>query len=137
VGKRSPARPPAGRCALVAARSPVGLSYKLTVRHGSRVERERFVELDAALSALREQVESVRAEGPLDEVKALRTFEAGTRVAARVEISTGGWLRGTDAGVDVMGDGSLVAYTGGVGRRELGADGRSAFEAIREHLADG
>ena len=101
------------------------------------MRRERFAELDAAIDALRAAVEAVRAEGPLADVKALRTFEAGSRVAARLEISSGGWLRGTDAGIDVMGDGSLVAYAGGVRRRDLGVAGESAYEAMREHLADG
>jgi len=110
--------------------------YRLTVRHGSRVRRERFAELEAAIDALRNEVEAVRAGGPLADVKALRTFEGGSRVAARLEISTGGWLRGTDAGVDVMGDGAVVAYAGGVRRRELGVAGGSVYEAIREHLAD-
>ena len=98
--------------------------------------RERFEELDAALSELRRQVEEVRAEGPLADVRALRTFEAGARVAARLELSTGRWLRGTDVGVDVMGDGSLVAHAGGVRRRELAAEGEAVYEAMREHLSD-
>ncbi len=100
------------------------------------MKRERFDELEAAIDALREEVEAIRAEGPLGDVKMLRTFEAGSRVAARLEISTGRWLRGTDAGIDVMGEGSLVAYAGELRRRELDAEGDSAYDAIREHLAD-
>ena len=83
-------------------------------------------------------VASIRDAGPLADVKAFRTFEPGSRVAARLEISTGGWLRGgADAGIDVMGDGSLVAYAGGVRRNELEAEEDSAFDAIRDHLVDG
>jgi hypothetical protein len=80
-------------------------------------------------------VEEVRAAGPLEGVKMLRDFEPDERVAARIELSTGGWLRGRDGGVDVMGDGRLVAYAGGMGRRELeaGSD-EAAFEAIRREL---
>lgn len=111
--------------------------FQLTVRHGSRVKRERFEELDLALSELRRQVEAVRAEGPLADVKVLRSFEAGSRVAARLELSTGRWPRGADAGVDVMGDGSLVAFAGGMRRRALGAEGEAVYDAMREHLADG
>lgn len=101
------------------------------------MKRERFDELEAALTELRRQVDAVRAEGPLADIKAVRNFEAGSRVAARLELSTGRWLRGTDAGVDVMGDGSLIAFAGGMRRRELEAEGEAVYDAMREHLADG
>jgi hypothetical protein len=82
------------------------------------------------------RADEIRAEGPLHGVKTLRDFEPGERVAARLELSTGGWLRGRDAGVDVMGDGRLVAYAGGMGRRELDATSdQAAFEAVRRELA--
>jgi hypothetical protein len=61
----------------------------------------------------------------------IRTYEPGQRVKARLEISTGGWLRRNDAGIDVMGDGRLVAYAGGVRRRELEpARGESIYDAV-------
>ena len=53
-------------------------------------------------------------------------------LAGRVELSTGGWLRGRDAGVDVMGDGTLVPYAGGLSKRKLDSD--SPFDAVREEL---
>jgi hypothetical protein len=66
----------------------------------------------------------------------LRRFEPGERVAARFEISTGGWLRGTAAGVDVMGDGEIVAFAGGVSRTRLEARaGESPFDAVRRELS--
>lgn len=113
------------------------MAYKLTVRHGARVERLRFDDLPAALLALGERLRSVRREGPLEEVSMLRRYAPAARVAARLEISTGGPFRGCDAGVDVMGDGTLVAYKGGVGRRELsrGRDLDPALEALRAALA--
>jgi hypothetical protein len=111
--------------------------YRLTLRHGSRVERESFDDLDAAIAAMERAVTDVRASGPLEGVKMLRDFEPGERVAARIELSTGGWLRGHEAGVDVMGDGRLVAYAGGMGRRELDADSDdAAFDAVRRELGD-
>jgi hypothetical protein len=83
-------------------------------------------------------VDEVRASGPLESVKMLRDFEPGERVAARVELSTGGWLRGREAGVDVMGDGRLVPYAGGMGRRPLDADSdETAFDAVRTELGAG
>jgi len=66
----------------------------------------------------------------------LRTFEPGDRVAARFEISTGGWLRGSAAGVDVMGDGRIVAFAGGVSRSELEPRGNETpFDAVRRQLS--
>jgi hypothetical protein len=109
--------------------------YRLTVRQGSRVERESFGDLAEAVAAVEKAVREVRAAGPLDGVKMLRDFEPGERVAARIELSTGGWLRGREAGVDVMGDGRLVAYSGGMGRRELDATSdQAAFDAVRREL---
>lgn len=80
------------------------------------------------------RAEKICGEGPLDEVNMLRRFGPEDRVAARLEISTPG-LRGRDAGVDVRGDGSIVAYRGGVIRRELQpAGGGSVYDAVREAL---
>jgi hypothetical protein len=89
------------------------------------------------MAAMERAVDEVRAEGPLQGVKMLRDFEPGQRVAARIELSTGGWLRGREAGVDVMGDGSVVPYSGGMGRRQLEpGPGESAFETVRRKLGD-
>jgi hypothetical protein len=109
--------------------------YQLTVRHGSQVDRERFDDLDEAVAELRRRAEEVRGEGPLETVSAFRDYEPGKRVAARLELSSGGWLRGREAGVDVMGDGTLIPYAGGVRRKPLeSGQGRSAFEAVRKAL---
>jgi hypothetical protein len=68
----------------------------------------------------------------------LREFEPGERVAARIEISRGRMLRGASAGVDVMGDGTMVAFAGSVGRRTLDpAVGEDAFDAVRRELGSG
>jgi hypothetical protein len=110
--------------------------WRLTVRHGSRVDRESFDSLDAAAVAMERAVEQVRGAGPLDEVSMLRTYGPGERIAARVELSSGGWLRRREAGVDVMGDGALVAYSGGVGRRRLESlPGESELDAVRRELS--
>jgi hypothetical protein len=106
--------------------------WQLTIRHGPKVERERFDSLDDAIAGMRARAEAIRADGPLDSVKAFREYEPGQRVAGRVELSTGGWLRGRDAGVDVMGDGTLVPYAGGISKRKL--DAGSPFDAVREEL---
>jgi hypothetical protein len=111
--------------------------WQLVIRHGSRVNRESFDDLDAAVDAMRARTREIRAEGPLDEVSALRDYEPAQRVHARLELSTGGLLRGREAGLDVMGDGALVPYVGVVRKRKIDPPGGgSAFDAVREVLAE-
>ena len=111
--------------------------YTLTVRHGSDVQRHAFEQLEAAVAELRRRAEAIRAEAPQQKVGALRDFEPGQQVHARLEISTGGLLRGRDAGIDVMGDGSLVPYSGGVRRTELKPRGsQGPFEAVSKALRE-
>ena len=77
----------------------------------------------------------MRAEGGLGAISGFSDFEPGDRVAARIEIARGGILRGTSAGVDVMGDGALVPFAGSVGRRQLDEpSGEDAFEAVKREL---
>ena len=66
----------------------------------------------------------------------LRRYRPDRLVHARLELSTGGLLRGREVGIDVMGDGGLVPYTGVVRKRELEpADDETAFDAVREALS--
>jgi hypothetical protein len=110
-------------------------SYKLTVRRGAKVSRESYDELAAAVAAMRAEAKAVLSDGGLGEVKMIRTFEPAQRVAARLEITTGGMLRGVTAGIDVMGDGSLVPFKGGVSRRELKQRGKdSPYDAVEKEL---
>jgi hypothetical protein len=110
-------------------------AWKLTVRHGSDVAREDFDDLDAALAAAERRAEAIRAEGPLEDRSALRDFSPSDQVHARLEISGKGLLRPPTAGVDVRGDGSLVAYSGAVRREEVKArQGQSPFDAVRAAL---
>jgi hypothetical protein len=109
---------------------------KLTIRQGARVFRESFDGLDDAIAALEREADAIRGEGGLESISMLRDFEPGERVAARLEISTGRLLRGRAVGVDVMGDGSLVAFSGGITRSQLEPRaGESPFDAIRRALA--
>jgi hypothetical protein len=112
-------------------------AWKLTVRHGSDVERERCESLDEALGEMRRRVEQVRAQGPLPAARVPRDYEPSEQVHARLEISTGGLFRRRDAGVDVMGDGSLVPFSGGLSRRPLEPrDGATAYDAVHEALTE-
>lgn len=107
----------------------------MTIRHGPRVERTEHASLPDAVEALRQEAEEIRSEGELARVRMLRTFEAADRVNARLELSCGGWLRRREAGIDVMGDGSLVPYRGGIARRRLHpGDSEDAADAVRSAL---
>jgi len=69
-------------------------------------------------------------------MNALRDYESGQRVNARLELSSGGLFRGREAGLDVMGNGALVPYVGSVRKRKIEApEGGSAFDAVRQALA--
>jgi hypothetical protein len=106
-------------------------SFKLTVRNGPKVAREEHESLEDAVAAMRAQGERIRSEGRMPEVSLVRTYEPGDRVRARLEISAGGLLRGRDAGLDVMGDGSLIPYRGGVFRKPIEVpDGETAYDAV-------
>ena len=110
--------------------------YRLTVRQGPRVTRERFDDLDEAIAALERHAKEIRSAGPLKARKMLREFEPEAQVAGRIELSTGGLLRrGEDAGVDVMGDGTLVAFRGGLRRVELDPGDAGPFQAVRRALS--
>jgi hypothetical protein len=109
------------------------LSWKVTVRHGSSVGREKCDSLDEAIGAARRRIDDVRGEGGLPGVSALRDFKPDQRVHARVEISGPGLLSGKEGGIDVMGDGAVIAYTGAIRKEPIAAD--SVDEAL-DRLAD-
>jgi len=109
--------------------------WKLVTRHGSDVKRDTFDDLDAAITAMEERVKDIRRGGPLREVSAIRDYKPGQQVNARLELSAGGVLRRRVAGIDLMGDGSLVPYAGVVQKQPLEPrDGESPFDAVRESL---
>jgi hypothetical protein len=111
-------------------------AWTLTVRHGSRVERERLETLEEAVAELERRAEEIRAEAPLERVSMLRDFAPADQVHARLEISGKGVLRPPIAGVDVRGDGRVVAYRGGMRREEIEpGGGETAFDAVRRALA--
>jgi hypothetical protein len=111
-------------------------TFKLTIRDGPDVSRESFAALEQAIAALRAHADRIRSGTELEPAKAFRReYEPGDQVRARLEISTGGPLRGRDAGVDVMGDGTLVAFRGGVFRKEISAErGDEAITAVERSL---
>jgi hypothetical protein len=112
------------------------LSWSVTVRHGSDVERRRFESLDEALAEARGRAAAVLAEGGIGAASAFREYTPEKRVHARIEVSGKGLLRGPEGGIDVMGDGSLVPYTGTIRKEPLEAGTLDeAIDRLREALA--
>lgn len=112
--------------------------WTLTFRHGPRVERDRFDRLEDGIADLQRRIEEVRSEGPLGSAKMFREYEPGRRVQARGELSRGGVFRSVTAGIDLMGDGTLVPFRGSVLRRLLeGEEETDPFEALRTVLEPG
>jgi hypothetical protein len=110
-------------------------SWRLTVRSGASVERERFGSLDEALAELESRARALGRETrskPVD-TKILGRFEPAQQVTARLELSGPGRVR---AGVDVRGDGSAAAFVGRVRRQsveEIGTE--SCYEALARVLS--
>jgi hypothetical protein len=112
------------------------VSWKVTVRHGSDVGREKFGSLDEAIGEVRRRVEQIQWEDRLPHISMLREFTPQEQVQARIEISGPGLIRSPEGGIDVMGDGSAIAYTGSVRKEKLDADSLDdAFERLRDALS--
>jgi hypothetical protein len=108
-------------------------SYRLIVRDGPRVTRERFDDLDSALVELEQRGRELEDGAPRKPVHSIlgRDYEAVQQVAARLELSG----RGVRAGVDVRGDGSSEAFVGRVRRRLVEQRaGESPYDALRREL---
>jgi hypothetical protein len=111
------------------------LSWKVTVRNGPEVDRAKFETLDEALDDARARAAQALAEGNLGTVKAFRDYTPDKRVRARIEVSGKGFMRGPEGGIDVMGDGQLVAYTGAVRKQPIDAPTLDeAIEGLRAAL---
>lgn len=113
-------------------------AWKLTIRNGSDVSRRGFDDLESAIEAAAVATDAVLAEGPIPGVKAIRDYEPGQIVNARIEISGKGLLSPPTAGLDIQGDGTLIGFRGGITRKRFPSDSRKEiFESIRSALGDG
>jgi len=84
---------------------------------------------------MRERALAIRSEGSVKRVSALRDFEPGDQVKARLQLTGRGLLRKPVAGIDVRGDGTFMPYRGGVWREELDpSDHGTPFDLVRETL---
>ena len=113
------------------------MGWKLTIRTGPRVERERYDGLGDVLDVVevrgRKLADSAGRE-PVD--VRFKRFDPIQQVVARLEFSGPERLiPSVTAGVDVRGDGSIEAYTGRLKRRVVDQrNGESAYGALRREL---
>lgn len=109
--------------------------WKVTVRIDSDVSRQGFDDLDSAMAAAEAAADEALADGPLKTVKAFRDYTPDQLVKARIEVSGKGLFSPPTAGVDIQGDGGMLAFRGGVVRKPLEAKSRKqVFAAIRQAL---
>jgi hypothetical protein len=115
------------------------VGWKVTIRTGPRVERQRFDVLDDALNAVEARVKELAKSTTRDVVDVrFKRFDPVQQVAARIELSGPQRLiPSVHAGVDVRGDGSTEAYLGRV-RREVVKQrkGETAFSALRRAMSN-
>ncbi|NLT06826.1 MAG: hypothetical protein GXY03_11035 [Solirubrobacterales bacterium] len=108
--------------------------FRVTVRDGPRVTRERYDDAGQALAAVDRHVAALEhgaSARPLGGTL-VRRFEPVQQVVGRVELRGPGRVRG---GIDVRGDGSAEAYTGRL-RRVLveQQDNETPLAALRRTL---
>jgi hypothetical protein len=112
--------------------------WRLTVRAGPKVDKDRFDGLAPALDELERRGRELVKTAPRGEIDVMtRQFEPVQQVAARLEVSgPQTLLPKTHAGVDVRGDGSVEAYVGRVRRAVVDQrNGEDAFAALRRVLS--
>ncbi len=113
------------------------MPWKLTVRAGPRVKRERHDSSAQALAAAEQHAREISQQtpkAPLD--LRVRRFEPAEQVVARIElVGPERLIPSVRAGLDVRGDGSVEAYLGRVRRRAVERRrGESVYRALRRTL---
>jgi hypothetical protein len=110
--------------------------YRIMVRSGAKVRKERAEDLDGALRAIERAGRELEDGASARVVNALtRKFEPVQQVVGRIELAGPGRMR---AGVDVRGDGSAEAFTGRLRRRLVVQQaGESPYDALRRELSGG
>jgi hypothetical protein len=115
------------------------VGWKVTIRTGPRVQRERFEVLDEALDAVEARGRELAKSTTTDVVDVrIKRFDPVQQVTARIELSGPQRLiPSVHAGVDVRGDGSTEAYLGRL-RREVVKQrkGETAFSALRRVVSN-
>ena len=103
------------------------MSYRITVRRGPKIDHERADTLDEAIEVAKRYVRGSRRREAIEAIG--RRYEAEHQVAVRIELKGPGG-RG---GLDVRGDGGVIAWTGRVFRKVL--EGDDPYEALAHRLS--
>ena len=126
---------PPGATAPPRIRLPRPPAYRVKVRNGPKVEKERYDDLDAALGAIEARGDELARDSRADAVGGdlMRRIEPVQQVKARIQLAGPRRLR---AGVDVRGDGSAEAWTGWLRRRIVEQrEDESPYDALRRTAA--
>ncbi len=105
------------------------MSYRITVRRGPNIDHERADSLEEAIEVAKRYVRGSRRREVVEAIG--RRYEAGAQIAVRIELKGPGGR----AGLDVRGDGGVIAWTGRVFRTELPGD--DPYEALAQRLSVG
>jgi hypothetical protein len=111
--------------------------FRIVMRNGAKVTRERAATLAEALDLVERYGRGLAAQPRRSEVDLrFRTFTPADQVAARVEVSgPQRWRPAVRAGIDVRGDGSVEAWSGGTEREAIAREsGESPYDALRRAL---
>jgi hypothetical protein len=113
------------------------MPYRVLVRNGPKVTRERVETLGEALERVERYGRGLAAQPRRQEVDLrVRTFTPAELVSARVEVAgPQRWRPAVRAGIDVRGDGTIAAWTGGTQREPVELqDGENPYDALRRAL---
>jgi hypothetical protein len=113
------------------------MPYRVTIRTVGSVDRRDHESLEAALDAVEAAVR-IAAAGPRAKAIDLRARRWSPEEQVRTRVELKGperWRPTTRAGIDVLGNGSLQAWTGAPERRAVKpAEGEDAYAALRRAL---
>src|ERR1700712_3458976 len=99
------------------------MTVRVTVRRGPKIEHETWDSLEGAVAAAGGQAQGAAGRKTVDLVG--RVYAPGEQVAARIELKHDR----RRAGIDVRGDGVVVAWKGRVMRSPLSGD--DPYEALK------
>jgi hypothetical protein len=108
------------------------MSWKVVVRTGPRVQKQRAGSLEEALELLETEARVAANTERRGEVDVrVRQYAPADQVAVRAELRG----PGPRAGFDIRGDGSVQAWTGRVRRRLIEPEGdETPFDALRRQM---